>query len=211
MWLFAGRWAGSLNVPPLRTPPYDRWQSLKGMAVLAVVMIIFLWGVWPNEIVALSAAGLLLCSRRMHSRDMLGLVDWHLLVLFFSLFVVNHAMRSSGNLDRLFAALTAVGADARHPGWLFGLSVILSNLVSNVPATMLLLPSVEGFTGGAILALSSTLAGNLFLVGSLANLIVVDQAATLGFRLGWREHARVGVPVTLATLAMAALWLYVMR
>ena len=54
-------------------------------------------------------------------------------------------------------------------------------------------------------------AGNLFLVGSLANLIVVDQAATLGFRLGWREHARVGVPVTLATLAMAALWLYVMR
>ena len=61
--------------------------------------------------------------------------------------------------------------------------------------------------GGPILALSSTLAGNLLIVGSIANIIVVDQAAALGVRIGWREHARVGMPVTLATLAIAAAWL----
>jgi len=58
-----------------------------------------------------------------------------------------------------------------------------------------------------LLALASTLAGNLLLVGSIANLIVVEQAARLGIAIGWREHARVGVPVTAATLAIAAIWL----
>jgi Na+/H+ antiporter NhaD/arsenite permease-like protein len=57
------------------------------------------------------------------------------------------------------------------------------------------------------LALASTLAGNLLIVGSIANIIVVDQAGALGVRIGWREHARVGIPVTLATLALAAGWL----
>jgi Na+/H+ antiporter NhaD/arsenite permease-like protein len=58
-----------------------------------------------------------------------------------------------------------------------------------------------------VLALSSTLAGNLFIAGSIANIIVVEQAAHLGVRISWREHARVGVPVTLITLAVAASWL----
>jgi Na+/H+ antiporter NhaD/arsenite permease-like protein len=61
---------------------------------------------------------------------------------------------------------------------------------------------------GPILALASTLAGNLLLVGSIANLIVADQAARLGVHIGWREHARVGIPVTLTTLAVAAGWLW---
>ena len=58
-----------------------------------------------------------------------------------------------------------------------------------------------------MLALASTLAGNLFIVGSIANIIVVDQARRLGVEIDWREHARVGIPVTLATLAVAAAWL----
>ena len=74
---------------------------------------------------------------------------------------------------------------------------------------MLLLPFAQYPQAGPILALASTLAGNLLLVGSIANIIVVEQAARLGVRIGWREHARVGVPVTAMTLALAAGWLWV--
>ena len=73
---------------------------------------------------------------------------------------------------------------------------------------MLLLEAAKHPLSGPILALASTLAGNLLLVGSIANLIVVDQARRLGVEIGWRAHARVGVPVTLVTLAIAALWLW---
>jgi Na+/H+ antiporter NhaD/arsenite permease-like protein len=79
--------------------------------------------------------------------------------------------------------------------------------VSNVPAVMLLLPAAEHSLAGPALALASTLAGNLLVVGSIANLIVIDEARRLGVEIGWRGHARVGVPVTLATLALGAGWL----
>jgi Na+/H+ antiporter NhaD/arsenite permease-like protein len=72
---------------------------------------------------------------------------------------------------------------------------------------MLLLPAARDALDGAVLALSSTLAGNLIIVGSIANIIVVDQAARHGVEIDWRRHARVGVPVTLITLALAAGWL----
>ena len=88
------------------------------------------------------------------------------------------------------------------------MTTVLSNLVSNVPATMLLLPPATHPLAGPVLALSSTLAGNLLIVGSIANIIVVDQARGAGVRIGWRDHARVGVPVTLATLLLAAGWLW---
>jgi len=110
-------------------------------------------------------------------------------------------------LEAEAAGLRAAGIDLGDLRWLFPATAVLSNLVSNVPAVMLLLPHASHPLAGPILALSSTLAGNLLIVGSIANIIVVDQAAALGVRIGWREHARVGVPVTLATLAVAAAWL----
>jgi Na+/H+ antiporter NhaD/arsenite permease-like protein len=79
-----------------------------------------------------------------------------------------------------------------------------------VPATMLLLPVATHPLAGPLLALSSTLAGNLLIVGSIANIIVVDQAARLGITISWREHARIGVPVTMITLAIAAAWLAIL-
>ena len=104
--------------------------------------------------------------------------------------------------------IAAVGIDVSRPAWLFVVTVVLSNLVSNVPAVMLLLPIARTPLAGSILALASTLAGNLVLVGSIANLIVVDQAAHFGVVIGWRQHARVGIPITLLTLIMAAGWLW---
>jgi len=144
----------------------------------------------------------------MASRDILGLVDWQLLVLFVGLFVVNHALAASGTLAHITALVEATGTNLQQPVWLFTVTVLLSNVVSNVPAVMLLLPLASHPFAGPILALASTLAGNLFLVGSLANIIVVDQAAKLDVRITWQEHARVGIPVTFLTLTLAAGWLW---
>lgn len=188
-------------------PTLDRWQTAKGLGVAGVLLVVFLFTPWPREVAALIGAGVLLTSRRLHSNKMLGLVDWELLVLFTGLFVVNHAFQQTGLTAAAVRDLAASGLDLQRPIPLFAATVVLSNVVSNVPAVMLLLPVAKAPLAGPLLALASTLAGNLFIVGSIANIIVVDAAARRGTPIGWRAHARVGVPVTLVTLAIAALYL----
>ena len=87
----------------------------------------------------------------------------------------------------------------------------LSNIVSNVPAVMLLRTLVPAFpdphNGWLALAMSSTLAGNLTITGSVANIIVVERALAGGVRVSFRDYFRVGLPVTLATLIVGSLWL----
>lgn len=187
----------------------DRWQTVKGLGVAGILVVVFLTASWPRELAALAGAGLLLLSRRLHSRHMLGLVDWELLVLFVGLFVVNHAFQATGVPGEAVQALSGAGVHLEQPGPLFVTTFLLSNVVSNVPAVMLLLPIADQPLAGPILALASTLAGNLLIVGSIANIIVVDAAARRGVHIDWRRHARVGVPVTLATMAITAalLWL----
>lgn len=209
--LYRGRWNTTRPEPEVAAPDFDAWQTAKGLAVLAVLVAAFLWGGPAREVPALLAAGVLLLSRRMTSREVLGLVDWQLLVLFTGLFVVNHALAASGALAALLGSLGGLGLNLTAPGHLFAVVAALSNLVSNVPAVMLLLPTAQALPdpahAGTLLALSSTLAGNLIVVGSVANIIVIDQAGRLGVRIGWAEHARTGVPATLATLALAWVWL----
>jgi Na+/H+ antiporter NhaD/arsenite permease-like protein len=203
-----GRWsAPPATAPPERRdedPPLNRWQTAKGLILTFALLAAFLLAPWPREVAALSAAGLLLMSRKMHSRKMLGLVDWELLVLFVGLFVVHHALQTTGLPARWVDVLAAQGVDLARPVPLFGATFALSNVVSNVPAVMLLLPVATHPVAGTMLALVSTLSGNLLVVGSIANIIVVDAAARRGIAIGWRAHARVGIPVTLATLAVAA-------
>jgi Na+/H+ antiporter NhaD/arsenite permease-like protein len=203
-----GHWHKPTALPQISAPTFSLWQTGKGLFVIVLVVLVFLITPWPRDVVALTAAGVLLTSRRLASRDILGLVDWQLLVLFVGLFVVNHALGVSGVLSHLTAVIEARGIHLQQPAWLFTITVVLSNVISNVPAVMLLLPMTSSPFAGPILALASTLAGNLFIVGSIANIIVVDQAAKLDVRISWREHARVGIPVTLLTLALAAGWLW---
>jgi len=205
----SGRWRAHTPIPRVEELTFSAWQTTKGTVVLVALVLAFLFTALPRDAMALSAAGVLLLSRRTASRHVIGLVDWHLLVLFIGLFVVNHALAASGALAAGLHWLAEFGVDLARPAVLFVTTVVLSNLVSNVPAVMLLLPTSTHGMAGPVLGLSSTLAGNLLLVGSIANLIVVEQAAQLGVRVSWRAHARVGVPVTLLTLALAAVWLFV--
>jgi Na+/H+ antiporter NhaD/arsenite permease-like protein len=192
------------NSAPVDGPEFSRWHTAKGLALIGVVVVLFLWDRIDREIVALAAAGLVLTSRRIRSRDTLGLVDWHLLVLFVGLFVVNGALANSGVTADSIDYLAKHGVDVREVWWLFGGSVVLSNVVSNVPATMLLLPAAVHPDAGTILALTSTLAGNMLIVGSIANIIVVEHARSAGIAVSWKEHAAVGVPITFLSLALAA-------
>lgn len=210
VWHTRGNWHAETPLPEYDAPVFNPWQSGKGLAAIVVLVVIFLFTPWPRDIAALAAAGVLLLSRKMASRRIMGLVDWHLLLLFMGLFIVNHAFQAMGALDAITQFLRAQSIDVSQPAWLFAITVVLSNLVSNVPATMLLLPSATHPSAGAILALASTFAGNLFIVGSIANIIVVEQAARFGIRITWQEHARIGLPITIVTLGIAAAWLWLL-
>ncbi|MDQ7743641.1 SLC13 family permease [Hydrogenophaga pseudoflava] len=188
-------------------PPFDRWQTAKGLAVALVLMGVFLFTGWHRDVAALVGAGVLLLSRRFHSADVMGSVDWQLLLLFIGLFIVNHAFEQTGLAAQAVAWLATQGVHLTDPGPLLVLGTLLSNLVSNVPAVMLLLPHLgaDPQQAGAQLALVSTFAGNLLLVGSIANLIVADLAAREGIVLDWKRHVVTGLPVTLMSLAVV--WL----
>jgi Na+/H+ antiporter NhaD/arsenite permease-like protein len=191
--------------PPLEpaAPLFDAWQAGKGLVLAVVLLAVFFFTAWPRHVVALAAAAVVLLSQRFHTREMLGLVDWELLVLFGGLFVVNGALLDSGLIADAQRWLAAQGIDPRQPAVLFLVAPVLSITVSNVPAVMLLLPLAVDPLAGPVLALSSTLAGNAFIIGSIANIIVVEQAARGGVVISWRDHARVGLPVTILSLALA--------
>jgi len=209
-WQTRGRWRTVLDDPPPERrqddAAYDRWQTAKGLAIAGALLAVFLFTNTPREVAALTGAGLLLMSRKLHSNKMLGLVDWELLILFIGLFVVNRALAQTGLTAMAVQTLADAGVSLAEPGPLFVATLLLSNVVSNVPAVMLLLPAATEPFSGPLLALVSTLSGNFFIVGSIANIIVVDAARRRGIAIDWRSHARAGVPVTLFTLAVTAVW-----
>jgi len=136
-------------------------------------------------------------------------IDWRLLVLFAGLFVVIGAVEHAGIDRRLFVLLQPLGLDT-----LAGLSAtaaVLSNTISNVPAVMLFTRVVprlsDPHTAWLALAMASTLAGNLTILGSIANLIVVEGANRRGVHVRFGDYVRVGAPVTLATMAFGVWWL----
>lgn len=180
----------------------------KSLIVMAGLLIAFAAGV-PVALAAFLAAAALMVSRRVKSERILVLVDWPLLLLFCGLFVVTGALEITGVSQKLFDAMAGVAE-----GGVAALSVvaaILSNLISNVPAVLLFRPLIPQFPDPTqawlTLAAASTLAGNLTLIGSVANLIVAEQASKFGIRLTFGEYLRCGVIITLLTLTVAVIWL----
>jgi Na+/H+ antiporter NhaD/arsenite permease-like protein len=189
-------------------PGFDRWQTAKGLlAATAVVALLF--SPLPREWSVVTVAGVLLLSRRMHTRSILGLVDWHLITLFCGLFVVVAGFNSTGLPQEFLAYLERRGVPLSNPFVLSLSAVALSNMVSNVPATVLLAPHMPQGSPVAwyVLSLATTYAGNLFTIGSMANLIVIEQARLEGVRISFREYARSGIPVTAVNLLVLAGWI----
>jgi Na+/H+ antiporter NhaD/arsenite permease-like protein len=180
---------------------------IKSVAVTLITVGLFFAG-QPIALVALAAAGILMLDRVRPDR-VYRAIDWPLLVMFAGLFVVVHAFEvnvvHTWGLERWRALLDSPVV------MVSGLSVLLSNLVSNVPAVLLFKPLMEVMPQKELawlaLSMSSTLAGNLTILGSVANLIVVENARRAGTELGFVEYLKVGVPLTLLTTLVGVAWL----
>ena len=178
-----------------------RARMTKTIVAVAVMLVAFLAGV-PIALVAIAGAACCLLTRRVNPDKVYREIDWGLLVLFAGLFVVIAGVEASGLTDVLLGWASAIGL--YRPVVLTAITAVLSNLVSNVPAVLLfktLIPTFgEPMRAWLLLAMASTMAGNLTILGSVANLIVVEHARGAGIRIGFVEHGTIGVPVTVLTL-----------
>ena len=181
----------------------------KPVAVLAIVLGGFLAGVPPAMMAALGAA-LLLITRTVEPKKVYEEIDWGLLVFFVGLLIIVAGAHRAGLTARLLEPMASW--DLHRLPSLVLVTAVVSNIVSNVPAVMLLRTVVGNFpdphAGWLALAMASTLAGNLTITGSVANIIVVERAAAEDVEIGFHEYFRVGLPVTIATMAFGTVWLW---
>jgi Na+/H+ antiporter NhaD/arsenite permease-like protein len=188
-------------------PVLDLSQLTKPVIVAAAVVIGFFFGVPPAMMAALGAA-VLLISRTRDPQELYKEVDWGLLVFFVGLFLIVGGAENAGIVNNLLRF--AQHWNLQRMSVFTGVVAILSNLVSNVPAVMLLKSLVPGFTqphtAWLVLAMASTLAGNLTITGSVANIIVVETARP-EVQVGFWDYFRVGLPITLATILVGWAWL----
>jgi Na+/H+ antiporter NhaD/arsenite permease-like protein len=213
-WLFRRELpAGPLKDRSPPRAPLDRVLAAKALAALVLFVVLAVCG-FRLAGAAMAAAALLIVLARHAPRKALERVDWILLLFFAGLFVVVRGVEKSGALQLAFDRLTPLFARGDLVGTLSfsGFVVIASNLISNVPLVLVavkLVPKLPDPAGGYILlAMTSTLAGNLTLFGSMANLIVFESAGERG-KIGFRRFAGYGVIVTTVTLviALGLLWL----
>jgi Na+/H+ antiporter NhaD/arsenite permease-like protein len=171
-------------------------------------MIVFFFAGWPVSKVALVAGALLLVTRRVKPERVYAQIDWSLLVLFIGLFIIVRGVEKTSLSANLFAIASRLHLD--RPGVMSAFAATLSNVVSNVPAVLVFRPFIPHLTDARhawlTLAMSSTLAGNLTVLGSVANLIVLERARHK-VRISFWEYARVGVPLTVLTIALGVLLL----
>ncbi|MBZ6076162.1 anion transporter [Microvirga puerhi] len=183
-------------------------QMAKALLVTGGVMTAFFASV-PVAKAAISGAALLLVTRQVKPGKVYREIDGPLLLMFAGLFiVVAGAEKTLLSPDVIETVRTWQLTNV----WILtGVTAALSNLVSNVPAVLILRPFVHGLPDQErvwlVIAMASTLAGNLTLIGSVANLIVAEKARAAGVEIGFWHYLRVGVPVTLTTLVAGAWWL----
>jgi Na+/H+ antiporter NhaD/arsenite permease-like protein len=182
---------------------------LRALVATAVMVGLFFAGQPPAK-AAIVIGGLLLLTRRLKSERIYAEIDWSLLLMFVGLFIVVAGAERALLTPDLLTAAGRLRLD-RVP-LLSAVTALLSNLVSNVPAVLILKPFVDGLqnrdTAWLVVAMASTLAGNFTVLGSIANLIVVQRAAARGVAIGFREYFVVGAPLTVLTIGIGTLWLW---
>lgn len=181
---------------------------IKSTIAVVLMIVLFISDV-PIPLAALGVASFLLFTRRLKPERVFKEVDWSILVFFSGLFIVTASIETSGLLNYL---LEYAGEFLR--GGIISLSLssaVLSNLVSNVPAVMLLKPLIPLLEnpdiGWLTLAMATTFAGNFTLLGSVANLIVAETAKHNGVQLSFKEYLKAGIPITILSLIVGILWL----
>lgn len=209
--LYRGRWTAPAATPRSAAPvPFDKIETIKGAIVTALVVAIFCLSSWPRPLVALGAAAILLLNRRISSSNVLKQVDGDLFILLGGLFVVNAAFALTGLPQQAMGELQQWGVDLQDPLTLLLTIGVLSDIVGNNPAVLLVVPylkSVDPELAGAAVALGTGLASNIVVFGSLAGIIVVEEAGRRGVAISAAEFSRAGGPVVLISLAIAAAWL----
>lgn len=207
-WVFRAELAGAFpdRPAPVAFEP-DRKLVTKGLLVFVGALAGWLAG-GSLPLVAIAAGAVMVLIAQRDPAFAIERVDWELLLLFSGLFVVMRGLEASGAvayINEHALALAERGHEVPTAIAVSGVMLTLSSLISNVPAVMLWRDAVAALpdaqTMWLVLAMSSTFAGNLILIGSVANLIVAERAEARGVKLGFVEYARVGVPVTLLTLA----------
>ena len=195
----AGRLAA--DPPSWRT---DRKLLRKTVAVAVLMVAAFFAGVKPAE-AALVAGAVLLATRRVKPARIYAEIDWTLLLMFAGLFVVVAGLERAVLDAAAVARIAALGLE--HMAVLGVATAVLSNIVSNVPAVLVLKPFVATLPDPArawtVVAATATLAGNFTLVGSVANLIVVQRARARGVEIGFWTYFAVGAPLTVLTIIVA--------
>jgi Na+/H+ antiporter NhaD/arsenite permease-like protein len=198
------------RLPAIAAIPAPHYTSLVVKSVLVMsAMVVFFFAGEPIAKVAIVGGALLLFTRRVKAEKVYHEIDWPLLVMFVGLFIVVAGLESAVLTPDVTAAVGQL-----HLASAPVLSVVvagLSNLVSNVPAVLVLKPFIsdlpEPSRAWLVVAMASTLAGNLTLVGSVANLIVAQRAKAHGVVIGFWEYFRVGAPLTVLTILFGIWWL----
>jgi len=194
----------ALQRRPRRVNRVLMWKSL----AVSAGMIVFFFAGWPVPKVALIAGALLLVTRRIKPERVYREIDWSLLVLFIGLFIVVAGVEQGSLPTDLFRA--AQSFHLERTTVLSAFAALFSNIVSNVPAVLIFKPFVAHMADPErfwlTLAMSSTLAGNLTILGSVANLIVVEKARR-EVRIGFWDYFKVGAPLTVLTIAAGVLFL----
>lgn len=186
----------------------NRFLVLRSLVATAVVVGLFFAGTPPAK-AAIIVGALLLLTRRVRSARVYAEIDWSLLLMFAGLFIIVGAAEKVLLTPDIVQEVGAL--HLRSMPVLAGVTAVLSNVVSNVPAVLLLKPFVSALpdqqTAWLVMAMASTLAGNFTVLGSVANLIVVEQAARRGVLIGFGDYFRVGAPLTVLTIVIGTAWL----
>jgi len=200
----------------IKVPRLKKILLYKTLVVLAFSLLLFIVGV-DYPLVAMIGATIILLIGYVPPRYVLQEIDWTILLFFAGLFIVMGAFEKAGYMAKFIAFSQSYFTHTSLFSYL-GLSfatAILSNIVSNVPAVILMQPLVKSFGVGdslwLLLAMASTFAGNLTLVGSVANLIVAEKAQNKRIALGFFDYFKVGFPVTVVLLLLGTLWLWLLR
>lgn len=196
------------DIGELHEPRIYRPLLYKSLFVTAGLLVGFIVGV-PIAESALIAACVLLLTRRIHPDKIMSRVDWNLMVFFSALFIVSGSLETSGLTKGLYDSVSKSLNGSSIT--LSAITVLLSNLISNVPAVLLLKPIIPHLSnpqaGWLTLAATSTLAGNLTLLGSVANLIVVEIAARRNVKVSFWEYTKPGFIITTISLVLGVTWI----